>query len=119
MNGCSYCCKTLGSLAISHTVLDCQYRQSMYCPVCLAYGHAPADCPNIIAWAVRRGESTEGLVNLELRIQDTEEAIRDFLKTYGLKPASRKMETRKLLRNLANSMNPPRLLLFQGTLASS
>jgi hypothetical protein len=115
---CTYCSKTLGTLAIPHSILECQYRQSMYCPVCLSYGHAPGDCPNKIAWALRRGDSTEGLVNLELRIEDSEDAIREFLKSYGLKTASRKMENRKLLRNLANSLNPPRLLLFQGNHAT-
>ena len=109
---CNYCSKTLGSLTIPHSILECRYRQSMYCPVCMSYGHSPADCPNKIAWAVRQGKSAQGLKNLEIRVEDTEESIRELLKKHGIKSASRKLENRKILRNLANSLKPPRLVIF-------
>lgn len=109
---CQYCSHVLKGTTIRHTLLECQYRQSMYCPVCCAYGHAPADCPNKISWAIRRGEKSEGLENLVLEVRGGEEGIKEVLKEYGLKPGTRIQENRKLLRNLANSLNPPRLLKF-------
>jgi hypothetical protein len=84
----------------------------MYCPVCAAYGHTPADCPNKVSWAIRRGESPAGLQNLTLEIRGGEEGIKEILKEHGLKPGTRMQENRKLLRNLANSLHPPRLVKF-------
>ena len=114
---CTYCTKTLRGLCIPHSPLECQTRQSMYCAVCMAHGHAPGDCPNKIAWAVRQGVDSTGLVNLYLDVPDSEEGIREFLKEalkqYDLKPATRKLDNRKLLRNYANSLNPPRLVRFK------
>ena len=49
--------------------------------------------------------------NLELRIVDTEDAVKAFLKSQGLQPGSKK-ENKKVLRDFANSMNPPRMILF-------
>ena len=84
----------------------------MYCAVCAAYGHAPVDCPNKIAWAIRRGESTAGLQNLVLEVRGDEDGVKEILREYGLKPGTRIQENRKLLRNLANSLQPPRLIKF-------
>jgi len=82
----------------------------MYCPVCVGYGHAPAMCPNKVAWALRSGKMpTE--TNIELRIVDTEEAMRAMLKSNGIQPGSKK-ENKKMLRDLANSMQPPRMIIF-------
>jgi len=82
----------------------------MYCPVCVGYGHAPATCPNKVACALRSGKMpTE--TNLELRVVDTEEAVRALLKANGIQPGSKK-ENKKMLRDLANSMNPPRMIIF-------
>jgi len=82
----------------------------MYCPVCVGYGHAPSACPNKVAWALRAGKMpTEA--NLELRVVDTEEAIRVMLKGNGIQPGSKK-ENKKMLRDLANSMQPPRMIIF-------
>jgi len=91
-------------------------RQSMYCAVCMAHGHSPSDCPNKIAWAVRKGMDPTGIENLWLDVPDSEEGIREILKEglkpFDLKPTKRKLDNRKLLRNLANSMQPPRLVRF-------
>ena len=108
---CTYCCHVLKGTVVRHSILECQYRQSMYCPVCAAYGHAPAECPNKISWAIRRGESVDGLKNLTLEIHG-EDGIKHILKEYGLKPGTRMQENRKLLRSLANSIQPPRLIKF-------
>ena len=82
----------------------------------MAHGHSPGDCPNKTAWAIRQGNDPAGVTNLYLDVPDSEDGIREFLKealkAYSLKPATRKLDNRKLLRNYANSMNPPRLLRF-------
>ena len=107
---CDYCSHTLKTVSIKHGRLECPYRRSMYCPVCVGYGHAPATCPNKVAWALRSGKMpTEA--NLELRVVDTEEAMRALLKSNGIQPGSKK-ENKKMLRDLANSMQPPRMIIF-------
>lgn len=82
----------------------------------MAYGHTPSDCPNKTAWAIRQGKDHAEVTNLYLDVPDSEDGIREFLKEalkqYSLKAATRKLDNRKLLRNYANSMNPPRLLRF-------
>lgn len=84
----------------------------MYCCVCQAYGHADDDCPNKKAWTIRAGKDASSIINHELHIIDTEEEIKELIRKHGLKPGTRKDENRKILRNLANSLNPPRLVLF-------
>jgi len=96
----------------------------MYCPVCVAYGHSPRNCPNKIAWAVRKGLPLTGLENHTFRLRDNDESIKAFLKSSGpssgLIDAQRlrqidklsKLELRKLLADFANSMEPPRMILF-------
>lgn len=107
---CDYCSDILKSVSIKHTRMECQYRRSMYCPVCVGYGHTPALCPNKVAWSLRRGKMpTEE--NVELRIVDTEDAVKSLLKANGIQSGSKK-ENRKLLRDLANSMIPPRMIVF-------
>jgi hypothetical protein len=111
-SACGYCCHILKGTVVRHSILECQYRQSMYCPVCAAYGHAPADCPNKITWAIRQGLPTANLENLVLEVRGGEDGVKEVLKEYGLKPGTRIQENRKLLRNLANSLQPPRLIKF-------
>jgi hypothetical protein len=96
----------------------------MYCPVCVAYGHSPRNCPNKIAWAVRRGLPLDSLENPVFKLKDSEESIKRFLKMYGassgiidmarLKSINgmTKLELRKLLNDFANSMEPPRMIVF-------
>jgi hypothetical protein len=83
----------------------------------MAYGHAPCDCPNKIAWAIRQGKDASEVTNLYIDVPDSEDGIREFLKEalkpYALKAATRKLDNRKLLRNYANSMSPPRLIRFR------
>lgn len=97
---------------MKHTPLECPYRQSLYCAVCMAYGHSRPTCPDKIAWAIRRGRAYEHLTNKVLRIPDSEDGIRDFLRSKGLKPTARKLENKKLLTNYANSLKPPHLILY-------
>ena len=112
MGNCKYCSYLLTGISIPHTVLECQYRQSMYCAVCMANGHTPVDCPNKIAWHIRQGKSIQNVKNLVLEVEASEEGVRELLKSYKLKPGTRILENRKILRNLANSLRPPRLVHF-------
>jgi hypothetical protein len=109
---CDYCAHVLSGATISHTRFDCQYRRSMYCYVCAASGHAIADCPNKIACAIRRGEEIHGVRNIVLDVEDSEESVKSVLRMHNISPGTRKIENRKLLRDLANSMKPPRLVQF-------
>ena len=109
---CKYCIHVLSGITIKHNILECQYRQGMYCSVCMAYGHTPDDCPNKIAWAIRRGEDASHLENNILRVEGTEEGVKDMLKSYGIKSGTRILENRKILRNLANCLKPPKLVHF-------
>ena len=86
----------------------------MYCGVCSAYGHKPSDCPNKRAWAIRQGKDATNIKNFMMIVDDSEKGIMDVLSSYNLKPGARipKPRLRFLLRNLANSMNPPRLIQF-------
>ena len=121
---CSYCSHILHGVTIPHATLECQYRRSMYCPVCAAYGHSPRLCPNKIAWAIRKGKKTDDLVNHVFSIQDTDESIKEFLKKNGassgilnsgrIKQIDKlsKLELKKLLNDFANTIHPPRMILF-------
>ena len=109
---CNYCTHVLSGSVIRHTIMECQYRQSMYCHVCMAYGHAPADCPNKTAWAVRLGKDPSKFKNLTITVEGGEEGVKEVLRKYGIKPGTRIQENRKLLRNLANSLKPARLVQF-------
>ena len=121
---CSYCNSILHTVTIPHTRLECQLRRTMYCPVCVAYGHSPRNCPNKIAWAVRKGLPLDSVENHAFRVGDNDESIKRFLKAFGassgLIDAQRlrqinklnKLEVRKLLNDFANSMEPPRMILF-------
>ena len=84
----------------------------MYCPVCIGYGHSPPNCPNKRAWAIRQGKPLEGVENLVLHVDDTEDGVKVVLKANGITPGTRQLENRKLLRDLANSMMPPRMIVF-------
>jgi len=109
---CKYCKHVLGGIVIRHTIMDCQYRRSMYCPVCMSYGHTPGDCPNKIAWAIRRGEDASDIQNDVLFVKSHEEGIKEVLRTHGLEPGTTILENRKRLRNLANSLMPTKLIIF-------
>ena len=112
MPGCSYCEASAGKFTTPHSRLECPRRRSMYCYICSAYGHRVSDCPNHIAKAIRKGKSIDGLVNLELHILDNDSEIKAFLKLKGISPATRSQENQKLLRDYANSLEPPHLLVF-------
>jgi len=84
----------------------------MYCCVCMAYGHADEDCPNKIAWAIRKGEDSSVIANDTLIVKEDEDDIKALLREHGLTPGTRILENRKLLRNLANSFRPPKLVIF-------
>ena len=112
LGNCKYCQHVLAGVVVRHRITECQYRQSMFCCVCMAYGHADDDCPNKIAWAIRKGEDASNATNHTLVVKDSEEDIKGVLRSYGLAPGTRILENRKLLRNLANSLKPPKLVLF-------
>jgi len=96
----------------------------MYCPVCVGYGHSPRNCPNKVAWAVRKGLPLDGVENFVFKVKDTEESIKAFLKMRGASSGIMdmaslkringltKLELRKLLNDFANSIEPPRMILF-------
>ena len=109
---CSYCSSLLSSVTIPHTRMECQLRRTMYCAVCVAYGHSPRHCPNKVAWAVRKGLPCQDIKNLTLSIRDTEDSVKGVLKRYKITPGTTRLENRKLLNDLANSMEPPRMILF-------
>lgn len=121
---CSYCSTLLHTVTIPHMRLECQLRRSMYCPVCVAYGHSPRHCPNKIAWAVRKGLPLVGVENAVFKVKDSDESIKAFLKQFGASSGiidtSRlkringltRLELRKLLNDFANSVEPPRMIVF-------
>jgi hypothetical protein len=84
----------------------------MYCPVCAATGHKPTECPNKVAWALRKGLPVPAGGNLVFRVEDTPEFVKEVLKENGIEPCSTQLKNKSLLRDLVNSMNPPRMLLF-------
>jgi hypothetical protein len=73
----------------------------------MAYGHVPMDCPNKKAWAIRRGQDPDKVENNIIVLDEHEDSVKEFLKSRGVKPGTRILENRKLLRNLANSLKPP------------
>jgi hypothetical protein len=112
MPGCSYCQSLTNGHIVTHSRIECPRRRLTYCSICCAYGHTVSCCPDKIALAVRTGKSIKGIVNLEIKLQDDEKTIREFLKTHGVEPTKRQAENEKLLRDLANAMEPPHLLVF-------
>lgn len=108
---CRFCDHLKGSPE-PHTVIDCKYRKSFYCPTCASYGHNSNSCPNKVAWALRKGIPPPPQGNLLLLVEDSEEAIKKKLKQYCLPYHGSKQQNRSLLRDLCNCLSPPRLLLF-------
>lgn len=84
----------------------------MYCHVCAAYGHSPRLCPDKVAWAVRKGLPSADIQNLTLSVRDTEDGVKGVLKRYNVTPGTTRLENRKLLNDLANSLEPPRMVVF-------
>ncbi len=109
---CSYCQHILQGLSISHKRMECPYRRSRYCSICCLYGHRLDDCPNERVKAVRQGRTPDGIKNRELRIMDSEKAIKSYLQAFDIIPSSRQADNKKMLMDLANSFQPPRLLIF-------
>lgn len=113
---CDYCKHVLSGVSIKHTIITCPYRKSMYCYICASYGHTVGDCPNKRAKAIREGRSPEGLMNLTLEISSSREKIQQFLFDKGLIEKTSTyvpdVKARGLLRDYANSLQPPRLLIF-------
>ena len=70
------------------------------------------ECPNKIAYAIRRGESIEGVTNNILCVEDTKKGIEDVLNKYKVPTNTKDPENRKRLRHLASSMVPPRIIYF-------
>ncbi len=109
---CDYCKHVLSGVTIPHKPIECQYRRSMYCYVCAVYGHCPSDCPNKKALAIRRGQDPTSIQNLELRVYDSDKGIKFVLKQYKITPTSTQQGNKHLLHDLANSLTPPRMVVF-------
>jgi hypothetical protein len=58
------------------------------------------------------GLPTTGLKNLTISVRDNEEGVKGVLRRYGVKTGTTKLENRKLLNDLANSMEPTRMIIF-------
>ena len=108
---CSYCSHLLANVTVPHTVLECNYRRSMICYVCDRGGHTRTECPNKEGWSVRMGKKPVEK-NLYLYVKDTPEDIEKILKDNGIDRRSRNPENRRLLYDLADTLTPPRLLIF-------
>jgi hypothetical protein len=112
---CKACDHVLRGCMAPHTVYDCPYRRSFYCCVCATYGHAgtPTDCPNQVAWAIRTGLPPPPGGNRILWAPETEDGVRALLRDHGIMPGTTPKQNRRLLRDLANCMEPPHLLKFK------
>ncbi len=112
---CDYCSHVLRGVIVSHQVISCPYRKSMYCYICAANGHIVDDCPNKVAKAVRQGLSSKGITNITLTVPSTDEGIKEFLKSKGLLEKNTyltQFKSKALLRDYANSLKPPHMLVF-------
>ena len=69
---CSVCKDILVGFEIEHDILLCPFRASLYCSRCACYGHSLKRCP-----------SKERRL---LTVTDTEEAMKEFLVSNGIKP---------------------------------
>lgn len=109
---CDACVGVLGSLVRPHPADCCPLRHSAYCGLCAAYGHAPADCPDVLTQAFREPRFMEQLIPPTLleqfqiktrtplahlppleevgprmmEVPETEEALRAALTAAGVKP---------------------------------
>jgi hypothetical protein len=92
--------------------MECPFRRAMYCSICCIHGHCPDDCPNERAKAIRQGFLADETKNRCLKISDNEKSIKTFLMMQDLIPSSRQHENKKMLLDFANSMEPPRMLVF-------
>jgi hypothetical protein len=53
-----------------------------------------------------------GLKNLTISVRDNEDGVKGVLRRYGITPGTTKLENSKLLYDLANSMEPTRMIVF-------
>ncbi len=90
---CSFCEHILRGCTIKHRRFECPYRRAMYCYKCGVFGHEV--CPT-----------------LELRIVDSVKSIKTFLMIHDITPTDKQEKNKDLLLDLANSMEPPRKLIF-------
>jgi hypothetical protein len=109
---CSYCANVIEGSTVPHKRVECPYRRGMYCYICCLYGHRVEDCPNHRARAIRKGLSPTGITNLTMRVIDSEKNIRAFLSAYDIQPSTRQSENKQLLLDLANSLQPPKMLVL-------
>lgn len=105
-----HCCK---SASANHTPLTCQFRKSLYCYVCAAYGHSPKKCPNQKALARRKGEDASKVENRELIVLHSEAAIKHVLKINGLTPLTSLEENKALLVDFAYSLPEPKMVVYK------
>lgn len=86
----------------------------MYCYICSAFGHTLSDCPNKKAIAIRQGKPSKHISNLTLHVP--KDNIQKFLVDNGVvEKASTyipEQKIRSLLRDYANSLKPPKMIVF-------
>jgi hypothetical protein len=58
------------------------------------------------------GLPTNGLENRVLEVRDTDDGVKVVLKAHRVKPGTTKLENKKLLNDLANSMEPTQMIVF-------
>ncbi len=109
---CSYCYNFLRGCTVKHKRYECPYRRSLYCHICCMYGHHINDCPDRKAVAIRNGLPLDGVENRILRITDCEKSIQTYLLMNDVTPSSLQHKNKELLLDLANAMQPPRMLIF-------
>jgi hypothetical protein len=98
---CDSCSHTCKGLTVPHTPLECPWRRSLQCHRCFSTGHAPSTCP------LRLAEPPI------LEVLATDTGIRTFLLTQGLKPPSTRDKNLQLLKDIANTHSPPKLLVLK------
>lgn len=124
---CSYCDKILVGFSIKHTEAACPLRKSLYCPTCAIYGHSFKGCPvkpskaftepiyveQLILPSERRAYKIKSYTLLPnkylpdldstlynphlIELKDTDQIIRDYLKSNGIICGSKKELRHKLL----------------------
>lgn len=91
---CSHCYHLLYGLVETHQLRECPLRKNLYCARCAVYGHQPGKCPK-----------------QAFRVPFTPEGIQAALKAHGAVDQG-KVKNIQMLRDIANTMNPPRKLVF-------
>jgi hypothetical protein len=112
---CDYCRHIFQGIIKNHMPYDCSYRKGMWCELCCVKGHSRVECPDKKGWALRLGEDPEEVDNLEVVLPANETSVNFVLKYFGHPPEENESfeEKKKRLVQVAYSLSPPRLVIFQ------